>query len=454
MRITNNMLIRNMMGNLNNNLTRMEKLQYQMATNKKIRVPSDDPIIASRSLRLRTDVSEIEQLKKNTEDAHTWLATTETALDKLTSVVHRARELTVEASNDATLTPDDKLKIEAEITQLKKSIVEIGNSTYAGRYIFAGYKTDKAPFEIEETSIGEMLTYNGKFLSLPKTISKDVSDTDIQEFYQDNLDRIYGYPEIEMGNYKNLTLSEDKNFIIKIDTTEYNINLTAGGPKDINSIITEIEGQGPFSDSPPLIKISQDNGRLKFTALDGNIKQIQINNGELNGGFDIAGIGLADGTISKKNEIQEILYSIGVGNDLRVNLEGSEIFGSGASALFETFQKLEAALNGETSYKSIEDDLTITKNELKVDNMLAELDKDMDRVLKTRADIGGRMNYAQMVSNRLDDDYLNFSTLQSKNEDADMAEVIINLKSEEYLYRASLSAAAKIIQPNLLDFLR
>jgi flagellar hook-associated protein 3 FlgL len=35
-----------------------------------------------------------------------------------------------------------------------------------------------------------------------------------------------------------------------------------------------------------------------------------------------------------------------------------------------------------------------------------------------------------------------------------MAEVIMNLKMQENVYRASLSAGARIIQPSLVDFLR
>jgi len=54
MRITNNMLINNMLNNLNNNLNRMNKYQNQLATGKKISLPSDDPIVASRALKLRT----------------------------------------------------------------------------------------------------------------------------------------------------------------------------------------------------------------------------------------------------------------------------------------------------------------------------------------------------------------------------------------------------------------
>jgi flagellar hook-associated protein 3 FlgL len=42
----------------------------------------------------------------------------------------------------------------------------------------------------------------------------------------------------------------------------------------------------------------------------------------------------------------------------------------------------------------------------------------------------------------------------SKNEDADIAEVIMNLQNEENVYRASLSAGARVIQPSLVDFLK
>ncbi|NLK44647.1 MAG: flagellar hook-associated protein FlgL, partial [Tissierellia bacterium] len=60
MRITNNMLINNMTYNLNQTLQRLEKLQYESA-GKKFRVPSDDPIGASKSLKFNTDISKVEQ---------------------------------------------------------------------------------------------------------------------------------------------------------------------------------------------------------------------------------------------------------------------------------------------------------------------------------------------------------------------------------------------------------
>lgn len=155
MRVTNTMLVNNMVYNLNNNLKTLEKLQYQQATGKKIRVPSDDPISASKSLKFNTDISKLEQYKRNSEDAMSWLNDTESALGEIGEVLKRAYELTIDAAN-GTKEGDDRKKIKEEIDQLKDHLVQIGNTTYAGRHIFSGYKTDKP-------LLNENGTYNSEF---------------------------------------------------------------------------------------------------------------------------------------------------------------------------------------------------------------------------------------------------------------------------------------------------
>jgi len=139
MRITNNMLINNMMQNLSSNLLRTQKYLNQLATGKKISLPSDDPIVASKSLKLRTDVAEIEQYKRNTDDAINWMDITESTLNQMTELIHRAKELTNQAAN-GTNTSEEELKIREEIAGLKSQLISLANATYAGRYIFSGLK--------------------------------------------------------------------------------------------------------------------------------------------------------------------------------------------------------------------------------------------------------------------------------------------------------------------------
>lgn len=142
MRITNNMLINNMINYIGNNLTRMDKFQNQLATGKKISVPSDDPVVAARALKLRTDVAEVDQYQRNVKDAQSWMEITEDSLAKIGDVLQKVRELTVQGAN-GTLTQSDTQKINEEVKQLRTQLIHLGNSTYAGRYIFSGYKTDQ-----------------------------------------------------------------------------------------------------------------------------------------------------------------------------------------------------------------------------------------------------------------------------------------------------------------------
>lgn len=158
------MLINNMVYNLNQNLKTLEKLQYQQATGKKFRVPSDDPIGASKSLKFNTDISKLEQYKRNAKDAMSWMNDTEAALGEIGEVLKRAYELTVDAAN-GTKEGEDLKKIKEEIDQLKEHLIQIANTTYSGRHLFSGYKTDEklldenGNYNIDILS-DEMFTYN------------------------------------------------------------------------------------------------------------------------------------------------------------------------------------------------------------------------------------------------------------------------------------------------------
>lgn len=77
-----------------------------------------------------------------------------------------------------------------------------------------------------------------------------------------------------------------------------------------------------------------------------------------------------------------------------------------------------------------------------------------DKLLAERASLGASVNRVELIAERLNTQEVSISELMSKNEDADMAEVMTNLKTQESVHQAALGAGARIIQPTLLDFLR
>ena len=416
MRITNNILVSNMINYMGTNLQRLDKYQQQIATGKKISVPSDDPIVASRSLKLRTDVSEIEQYKRNVDDASSWMEITESSLSNMTDILQRARELTVQGSN-GTNTPDDTAKIAKEMEQLKRQAIHIGNATYAGRYIFSGYKTDTpvideatGAFNVDventetiryEIGIGDDININvtgGEIFNNGSNAVVESSGTSIGDSGIASLDIVAGVNDI-----LNLTVDgEAVSITIPAMVYANNDALAAAIQTEVNNATaTAVD-----------ISVSLTDGRLSFTSgSQGDASSIVM-----------------DGTSSA---------AAGLGLTSTTQVDGSSAF---KGKLIEDFDRLVEALN-------IGDITTIGST-------LKDLDIAINNILRIRADVGSRMNRLELTENRLMSDGINFTKLMSENEDIDMSEAIINLKNEENVYKASLSGGARIIMPTLLDFLR
>lgn len=141
MRVTQSMLSTNMLRNLSNSYNKMGTLQEQINTGKKITRPSQDPVVAMKGIGYRTDLGKVEQYQRNLGEVNNWLDSSDDALDKVGSALHRVQELVTKAATD-TLTPDDRQKIEKEITQLKEQMRDLGNTKVGEKYLFSGTNTN------------------------------------------------------------------------------------------------------------------------------------------------------------------------------------------------------------------------------------------------------------------------------------------------------------------------
>jgi flagellar hook-associated protein 3 FlgL len=301
-RITNGMLINELKYNLNNNYTNMDKYQRQLATGRKINLPSDNPAGLVKSLRLRTNLVEGEQYLANINEGINFMETTDAALDNLTAIMQRIRELAVNAANG---TNDDSARkaIADEIKELTDQITIVANTSYGSKYIFAGTNVTQQP--CQEDSDPDTFKWTGNNEAL----------------------------QLEIGVGVKLT-----------------INLT-----------------------------------------DSSMNNFFVGNGTDPGVIDFC---------------RELVNDIEAGN-------------------------LDA-----------------------VNAALTTADKFIDNLLTARSTIGAKVNRLELQQSRLDSTQISYTSLLAQNEDADIAEVIMNLKMQESVYRASLAAGARIIQPSLVDFLR
>lgn len=142
MRITNKIMQKNNLSNINTNKIYQDKLSTQMSTQKKINRPSDDPVVAIRALRLRSSVTEITQYySKNIPDAESWLSVTEDSLKNLSAIITNMITLCTKGSNGPLKTEDRQIILE-QLKALGEEVYATGDADYAGRYVFTGYRTD------------------------------------------------------------------------------------------------------------------------------------------------------------------------------------------------------------------------------------------------------------------------------------------------------------------------
>jgi flagellin len=128
MRINHNLPAINAHRNLGINNVLASKSQEKLASGLRINRSADDAAGLAISEGMRSQIRGLTQASRNSQDAISLVQTAEGALNETQSILHRMRELSVEAAND-TYTPNDRLEIQKEVEQLKSEINRIANTS-------------------------------------------------------------------------------------------------------------------------------------------------------------------------------------------------------------------------------------------------------------------------------------------------------------------------------------
>ncbi len=218
MRITTKVIQNNSVTNINNNKVLQDKLNNQMSTEKKIVRPSDDPVIAIRALRLRTNVSQVTQYySKNIPDAESWMSVTESALTTVSSVLTDMIQQCTKGASEK-LTPQDRQTILNALTALRDEVYATGNADYAGRSVFTGYRTETTLKFTESES---------KKYSITEQIGKGVIDsvTYVNSDYLNNLNEV-NYTTGDNADIVEQDIHEDNIYRIRLSYS--NVDNEAG----------------------------------------------------------------------------------------------------------------------------------------------------------------------------------------------------------------------------------
>ncbi|MCP1492521.1 flagellar hook-associated protein 3 FlgL [Peribacillus frigoritolerans] len=166
---------------------------------------------------------------------------------------------------------------------------------------------------------------------------------------------------------------------------------------------------------------TQIGGKYIFNGKDTNVRPSSVKDGNGN-------------TVYGTGDINLEVFS---GISLKINTDGSKIFGDALAAGGSIDQAIEALENGGD-----------------VSGTLEGLDATINTFLGMQAQVGARQNRIELMTDRLKQQEVFATEILSKNEDVDIEKAIMDLTTQESVHSAALSIGAKIMQPSLLDFLR
>ncbi len=398
MRINHNISAMITSGSLHKANRTVSKQIHKLSTGLRITSAADDAAGLGVSENLRTQVRGLGQAFKNTQDAIALLNIADGALNEMTDIVQRMRELVLQAKND-TYTADERSYMGQEFRHLVDEIDRIAAVTnYNGIQIFA----------TPEQTMGRRL-YSIAHAQSTDGVPRDL----VRQFniYDDPADSLYG--ETDWGSSHHLNFMIGGN-VAQADVDAYNGEAGTG------------DGQRDSYD-----KSASNMLTIQFGQMDSNTIFSRYANAFFVGdgsnmfdGFDFDPADSEDGTLNAFfNWFESRDATVADKLDLFLQIiDGDEDIGN-YSNLYG-----DASVQGVTGLK---------------------------RITTMRAHIGAMTNRLEHVSNTLLNQQMNTQAAESTIRDADFAQETIDLTKNQILANSSTAmlAQANSIHNSVLSLL-
>tara|TARA_B100001250_G_scaffold404319_1_gene420102 strand:+ start:414 stop:1715 length:1302 start_codon:yes stop_codon:yes gene_type:complete len=419
--------------NIQKSSGKLQDIQIQMASGRRLNKTSDDPLGAARSQDIVTTISSQQQLLQNIEENIAWLKSTENEISSINELLGQIRTLAISQSGSDS-NEESRLMVSRELSAARKNLFNIGNKREGKLYLFSGIK-----------SLTPALKKNGIFQPA-KVEKKGISQKDIREIL--DIDQFRAQFEgFSRNKYRMLVTKEGiwGQARIKISDDD---GRTWSKEQVLRPHTRVFNPEGKLNDQV-VLKFSDQEGRL------GNVLPEQFDfNSENSAKFDIDSIGIffPKGIEFVYNPNPEVTYSgsvvkkeaiISNGLSIPVNVTANELLlneGEEGVDIFSLLGAMERAL--------------IENDGIAIAQRIGEIDLAQNQVLKKQADVGNILRELFATQSKLEDQQFEKQSELSEIQDLDIAEATVDLKVAEANNRLSLNTGARLIQPSLSDFIR
>jgi flagellar hook-associated protein 3 FlgL len=176
-RVTQGIISASTLRGMQSSLGRLQDVQAQLSSGKRIAVPSDDPSGTASAMTYRSRQAADAQYLRNIDQATARLNVTDTTMTSISDRLRSVRELLVQANNGA-ISAESRTALASQATAIKGEIIGLYNTTYLDRPIFAGTIAGSQAVDSTGTYVGNDQPVTTR-ISSDATIRIDVKGTDV-----------------------------------------------------------------------------------------------------------------------------------------------------------------------------------------------------------------------------------------------------------------------------------
>lgn len=371
----------------------MTRLQEQASTGSRINRVSDDPSTAYRVLGLNVQERSLENYVDNLSEVVSLLDLSSTVTEQIASALTETRTRLTQIASDI-YSQDARERAAEGINDILEQIVSLANTRHMGQYLFGGGSAATAPYLVERTD-GEItaVTYQGSYENRNIEVAPGVRSSGF--YVGDDVFRSDARGEL----------------IFLGDTGAKTGTGTSTVRGDTWLTVTGSAGNYNLSIDDGLTTFNTDGTDTNLAVTSSTTGQILY--------VDTTGI-------------------TGAGVDV--------VRAPGTYDIFNTLVSIRDMLRNEK-------DLSVAQVRELQDNALISLEELSGLIVQVEVSVGSKAGFLENLKDSLKDLKYDAEDETTRLQEADIAQIAIDLSRRELLYQMSLSVAGKLMSVSLLDFL-
>lgn len=380
---------------LNLHYKAMARLQEQASTGSRINRASDDPSVAYQVLGLNSQQRLLGNYMDNISDATGVLEISASIIDNISSVINKTKvDLTQIISG--TYNENGRQRLAEQINDALEQTISLANTQHLGQYIFGGSNTSSAPYSVQRT--------NGDITSVTYQGSSQQRDIEVA-------------PGIQSNAYH---IGEDIFCSDNRSTPEFLGDTGAAAGSGTSSVKSDV-----------WLTVTYDGSDYNLSIDDG-VTVIDV--GDVSDPSNVA----------VTNSAGQVLY-VDATNISSTGVDMVRV--PGTYDVFSTLISIRDLLENERG-------LSDTQLAQYRRRLLDSLDEVRGLLTEKVIYIGTKIGFIDDLKNSLEN--IKFDTEDETTilQEADIAQIAIDLSRREALYQMSLSVAAKLMSISLLDYLK